>query len=360
MVGSNCTRSLALFLATASIGAIFSSFATDVGEKALTDRLSQINPRIVFAESSYEYNGKAHDISSKITTSAAALGGIPKCLLVVIGPSDRIDFPCATFEKFLDSADSLELRFEQVSFDTPLVIMFSSGTTGLPKGIVHSHGGLVVNGMKEHRLHINSGPEDVHFHFSGIGWTLWNISIGAMLCGSTLVLYDGSPFYPSPEKFLENIFATGITAFGAGPRYFSELQKLDLKPKRYATRLHSLLSTGAVLSPPLARWLVEAFGPVCQISFSGGTELAGSFMNGTRSLPSYPGEIAVKELGLDIAAYSVDGKSVPDGETGELVCRKPFPNMPVMFWNDPGRKRYHKAYFEDFPRTLPDWARFSC
>ena len=194
----------------------------------------------------------------------------------------------------------------------------------------------------------NFGPDDVHFHYSGIGWTLWNISIGAMFCQTAMVLYDGSPFYPSPDEFLRGIFATGVTAYGGSPRFFSELQKLDIRPRKYATKMHTLLSTGALLTPGTASWLAEAFGPVCQIGFSGGTELCGSFMTGTRSLPCYAGEIAVKELGMDVDAWGPDGHPVPDGEAGELVCKKPFPNMPAMFWNDPDYKRYHKSYFEGF------------
>lgn len=199
----------------------------------------------------------------------------------------------------------------------------------------------------------NFGPDDIHFHYSGIGWTLWNISIGAMFAKTAMVLYDGSPFYPSPDEFLQGIFATGVTAYGGSPRFFSELQKLDIRPKKYAPKMHTLLSTGALLTPGTASWLAEAFGPVCQIGFSGGTELCGNFMTGTRSLPCYAGEIAVKELGMDIEAWGPDGKPVPDGEAGELVCKKPFPNMPAMFWNDPEYKRYHKSYFEGFKGKFP-------
>lgn len=174
-----------------------------------------------------------------------------------------------------------------------------------------------------------------------------------MFAKTAMVLYDGSPFYPSPDEFLRDIFATGVTAYGGSPRFFSELQKLDIRPKKYASKMHSLLSTGALLTPGTASWLAEAFGPVCQIGFSGGTELCGNFMTGTRSLPCYAGEIAVKELGMDVEAWGPDGKPVPDGEAGELVCKKPFPNMPAMFWNDPEYKRYHKSYFEGFKGKFP-------
>ncbi|KIX06976.1 acetoacetate-CoA ligase [Rhinocladiella mackenziei CBS 650.93] len=370
LIGSNCIRSLALLLATAAIGGIFSSFATDMGGKALDDRLQLLKPRLLIAESTYSYNGKRHDISGKLDLSIEKLQPTGSCEAIIIGALQRLESkwyvvhglatievheyltrPSISFDVFLARATGRELEFEQVPFNTPFVVMFSSGTTGTPKGIVHSQGALVMNGMKEYLLHNNLGPEDLHYQYTNIGWTLWNISIGALFVGSSMILYDGSPFYPSTERFLEMLFQHRITSFGAGPRYYSELQNLDVKPNKYARSLHSIISTGAVLTPPLARWLAEAFGPVCQISMSGGTELCGAFLHGTRSLPSHPGEMTVKALGLDVAVFSANGKPLPDGESGELVCRKPFPNMPVMFWKDPERKRYYGSYFTRFPHV---------
>ncbi|KIV90220.1 acetoacetate-CoA ligase [Exophiala mesophila] len=351
LIGSNCTRSLALLLATASVGAVFASFATDMGDKALDDRLGVLKPQFLFAESSYVYNGKRHNIVNKIDVSISKLQRDVPCEAIIIGPSDGMTSQRTSFNQFLKRATDIELVFEQVPFNTPLVVMFSSGTTGSPKGIVHSHGGLVLNGLKEFILHNCLGSGDVHYHYTNIGWTLWNISIGALFAGSSLVLYDGSPFYPTPEKFLEFLFKINITSFGAGPRYFSELQKLNVSPKKYTKHLHSLLSTGAVLTPPLATWLAAAFGPVCQLSMSGGTELCGAFLHGSRSVPSYAGELAVKALGMDVVVFSPEGRPVADGESGELVCRKPFPNMPVKFWDDPGRSRYYNSYFANFPNV---------
>ena len=243
-----------------------------------------------------------------------------------------------------------DLQFKQLPFHHPFVVMFSSGTTGTPKGIVHSHGGLILNGKKSHLLHNNFGPDDIHFHYSGIGWTLWNISLGAMFCGTAMVLYDGSPFYPSPEVFLKTVLETGVTGYGGSPRFFSELQNRGVRPREFVDlrRLKILLSTGALLTPGVADYLADAFGPVCQINFTGGTELCGNFMSGIVTQPSYAGECAVRELGMDVVALGEDGNVVQDGEAGDLVCRKPFPNMPVCLWDDPKFERYQKSYFSGF------------
>ena len=347
VVGGNTVRSLAFLLAAAAIGAIFASFATDIGEKALLDRVSQLKPKVIVAEMRYWYNGKVNDISSKIAKCTEAVEG---CQLILSVEGEKMPKGGKRLDDLLGNEVVEDLRFEQVPFSTPFVVMFSSGTTGTPKGIVHSQGGLVLNGKKSHMLHNNFGPGDIHFHYSGIGWTLWNISLGAMLTGATMVLYDGSPFYPSPQKFLKAVFAQGVTGYGGSPRFFSELQKMDVKPREFAvlSRLDRLLSTGALLTPGTARYLADAFGPVCQINFTGGTELCGNFFGGIVSLPSYAGECAVPELGMDVVAIGDDGKVVKDGEAGELVCRKPFPNMPVMLWNDEKRERYKKSYFSGF------------
>ncbi|OQU98890.1 hypothetical protein CLAIMM_04602 [Cladophialophora immunda] len=348
LVGSNCIRSLALLLATTALGAIFASFATDMGSKLLSDRLQLLQPRLLFAESTYVYNGKCHDISDKLDPSIQHLQESGGTKAVIIGSRESLKSETVSFEEFLSHDSGASVDFVQVPFGTPAVIMFSSGTTGTPKGIVHSHGGLVVNGRKEYLLHNNLGPGDLAYQYTNIGWTLWNISIHALFVGAAVILYDGSPFYPSPESFLKALFHLKVTSFGAGPRYYAELQKAKVKPRKYCRSLHSIISTGAVLTPALAEWLVEAFGPVCQLSMSGGTEICGSFLHGTRSLPSYAGELAVRGLGMDVAVFGADGNELPDGESGELVCRKPFPNMPAMFWNDPVRKRYYDSYFQGF------------
>ena len=185
--------------------------------------------------------------------------------------------------------------------------------------------------------------------------------VGALFCGSQIVLYDGSPFCPTPEKLLEAVLATGVTSFGAGPRYFTELQKAGVNAKPFVKNVDKLPSAGALMTESMSLWIKESFGDICQISTSGGTELCGNFVHGTQTLPVYAGENAVKCLGMDVDVFTPEGKPAPVGESGELVCKKPFPNMPAMFWNDPGRKKYRAAYFDSFPHVWchRDFIRFN-
>lgn len=345
-IGGSTVKSLYLCIAAASIGAIFSSFATDAGERVLLDRVGQLNPKILFAESAYSYNGKRHSISDRVNRVWEEVKKADGAILIGT-TAGKVPSGWTSLSDFLGKDDGGKLEFAQLPFHTPYVVMFSSGTTGTPKGIVHSQGGLIVNGMKEHILHYNHDSSQTHFHYAGIGWTLWNIMIGALFSGAQIVLYDGSPFYPSAEKCLQRILACGVTSFGAGPRYFAELQKAGVDARPYVSKVDKIPSAGALLTESTSRWIVKAFSPhICQISTSGGTELCGNFIHGTQTLPVYAGENAVVCLGMDVAIFDENGRPVPVGEAGELVCKKPFPNMPAMFLNDPGRKKYHAAYFE--------------
>ncbi|KIW15767.1 hypothetical protein PV08_05817 [Exophiala spinifera] len=322
LVGSNCVRTLSIFLATASIGAIFSSFATDMGSKGLDDRLQQLKSRFLLAEPTYSYNGKCHNISSKLNTAVGRLQQGGPCEAIILGSNTGFSSNCTSWDTFIARGEGRKLRFEQMPFNAPLVVMFSSGTTGTPKGIVHSHGirihqGLVLNGLKEFLMHNSLGPGDLHFHYTNIGWTLWNISIGALFAGATIVLYDGSPFYPTADDCLRLLFKHRITSFGAGPRYFSEIQKLNVVPNFY------------VRWPRTVRFFPTRDPIATFISWS----------------------ISCQGSGNGYIVTATDGSPLPDGQGGELVCRNPFPNMPAMFWNDPQRKRYFDAFFAKIPHV---------
>ncbi|KPI41826.1 Acetoacetyl-CoA synthetase [Cyphellophora attinorum] len=311
VIGGSTVKSLCLLLAAASIGCIFSSFATDAGERVLMDRVGLLKPRLLFAESRYVYNGKEHDIAERVRKaweeSEKAEGA------EIVGTTEgRVPEGWTSMAEFLKRAKGRKSVFEQLPFHTPFVVMFSSGTTGTPKGIVHSQGGLVVNGMKEHILNYDHGPGSVHYHYAGIGWTLWNIMIGALFTGAQIVLYDGSPFYPTPEKCLQAVLAAGVTSFGAGPRYFAELQKAGVDAKPYTQKVDKIPSAGALLTASLSQWIVSSFGShPCQISTSGGTELCGNFVHGSQTLPVYAGENAAKCLGMDVDIFTPEGKSAP-------------------------------------------------
>lgn len=350
IIGGSTVKSLALYLAAGSVAGIVACFATDAGERVLSERIGQLKPKLLFAEPEYYYNGKKHNIAERVRGVWDSVPRQDGAELISTGT--EVPRSWTSFDEFCGRAKGRPLQFEQVPFHTPYVVMFSSGTTNTPKGIVHSQGGLVINGLKEHRLNYNHDSRAVHYHYAGIGWTLYNIKVGALMTGSQIVLYDGSPFYPTPEKLLRTVMAAGVTSFGAGPRYFTELQKAKVDAKPFTKNVDKIPSAGALLTEAMALWIRDSFGSdKCQISTSGGTELCGNFIHGSQTLPVYAGENAVKCLGMDVDVFLPDGTPAPIGESGELVCKKPFPNMPAMFWNDADGKKYKAAYFEGFPHV---------
>ncbi|KIW65993.1 acetoacetate-CoA ligase [Phialophora macrospora] len=359
-IGSNTADAVIVLLAAAAIGAIFTSLAGDMGEIAVLDRLRQIKPKILFTVDGYQYNGRWYDCMARATRVSQALStnstGTFDMVVMSNGPhraAQSVQRPSrgTTYASFLQRARQRKTEFVQLPFSHPLLILFSSGTTGAPKGMVHGHGGVTLNLKTEHLLYENLGPNDIYYHYSNIGWTMWNIFFGGLLTGATLVLYDGSPFYPTPANHIENVLSSGTTVFGASPRYYSELKDRGIKPSQFQRidQIRLLGSTGAVLPAIVWQWIASEFGNQPILSFSGGTEVCGSFIHGSLIHPHHAGEITVKKLGFDVDVFDENAQSCPPGEAGELVVKRAFPSAAIKFWNDPTYERYRAAYYAQFP-----------
>ncbi|KAI9781603.1 MAG: hypothetical protein M1839_005818 [Geoglossum umbratile] len=363
VVASNSADTLQVFLASASLGALFSSSSTDMGPKGILDRLVQIEPKYLFMDDWAVYNGKTIDLRDKMTELVGKLERITEFQGVISQPrfstpADITRVPhCMTLSDFLSKTQSDELVFERVGFRDPLLVVYSSGTTGTPKCIVHS--GVVLPSKKEHHFHSGIDLNSVVLQYTTTGWIMYLSTVTAMLLGASLVLYDGSPFKPDPLVFIRLVGEQKVTHLGISPRYLQETQKNGISP-RDVTDLSSLqivTSTGMVLSDALFEWFYDVgFPPAAQLSnISGGTDIAGCFALGNPLTPVYTGGCQGPCLGTAIAVYDqtvevngAPGIPVEDGVPGELVATKPFPNMPVIFWGKNGEKRYFDAYFARF------------
>jgi len=355
----NSVETLVAFLAVASLGAIWSSCSPDFGPRAVHDRFAQIEPAVLLAVDGYAYNGKRYDIRPTVDTLRTQLPTLRATVLVpYLDPDATLDGALPWSEL---TATAGPLEFEPVPFDHPLWVLYSSGTTGLPKGIVHGHGGIVVEHMKALRLQMDLGPGERFFWFTTTGWMMWNFLIGGLLVDATVVLFDGNPGHPDLGTLWKLAEERGVTYFGVSAPYVQACLKAGLRPReRYDLgSLRAIGSTGAPLSVEGFSWIGDAVGKEIQIcSVSGGTDLCAAFLGAAPTVPVWLGEISCAQLGAAVVAYDEQGREIVD-EVGELVITEPMPSMPVSFWNDPDGNRLREAYFEDFPGRWRhgDWVR---
>ena len=349
----NCIETVVAMLATASLGAVWSSCSPDFGKQGALDRFGQIAPRLLFTADGYVYNGKACDSLSRAGDIARA---IPEIEHVVVVPKLSAQAALGGIETAVPwqscvNGDVKALHFEPRSFNDPLFILYSSGTTGVPKCIVHGIGGTLIQHAKEHVLHTDISRNDRFFYFTTCGWMMWNWLVSGLARGATLILYDGSPFARDGRRLIDAIDEERITVFGVGAKYLGALQKSGVVPAEShdLNTLKTVLSTGSPLPHEGFEWVYQAFKPDLHLaSISGGTDIVSCFAGGVPTLPVYAGQLQAAGLGMATAIWNEAGEPV-EGEKGELVCTQSFPSCPVRFWRDTDGSKFHAAYFDRWP-----------
>jgi acetoacetyl-CoA synthetase len=360
----NVPEAVVAFLATASLGAIWASCSPDFGTRSLIDRFAQVSPKVLIEVDGYTYGGKRFDRRDVIDAMRAELPTLERTVLVpYLDPDAAPDGPSELSWADLIAGPAEPLTFEPVPFDHPLWVLYSSGTTGLPKAIVHGHGGIVLEHSKVVGLHCDVRPGDRMFWYTTTGWMMWNLLLGSLLVGGTAVLYDGNPGYPDLGVLWEMAAQAGVTLFGTSAAFLAASLKHGVRPgaEHDLSRLRAIGSTGSPLAVDVFGWVYEAVkSDVWLVSLSGGTDVASAFVGGVPTLPVHAGELQARSLGARVEAFDQAGRSVV-AETGELVLTAPLPSMPVFFWNDPDGRRYRESYFEMYPGVWRhgDWIRIT-
>ncbi|MGW5621373.1 acetoacetate--CoA ligase [Streptomyces olivaceus] len=347
----NVPQAVVALLATAAVGGVWTSCAPDFGARSVLDRFQQVEPVVLFTVDGYRYGGEEHD---RRDTVAELRRELPTLRAVVHIALLGTDAPPGALDWDTLTAADTEPVFEQVPFDHPLWVLYSSGTTGLPKAIVQSQGGILVEHLKQLGLHCDLGPDDRFFWYTSTGWMMWNFLVSGLLTGTTIVLYDGSPGFPATDVQWRVAERTGATLFGTSAAYVMACRKADVHPARDhdLTRIQCVATTGSPLPPDGFRWLHDEFATAGAelwiASVSGGTDVCSCFAGAVPTLPVHIGELQAPGLGTDLQAWDPNGNPLTD-EVGELVVTKPMPSMPIRFWNDPDGSRYHDSYFDTYP-----------